>query len=73
MVSEGARSFCSSPEDDLVEGILFHVHVQLTDRFGRTYFDWVVYKTFQEFFDLHRFSVSCDVCVGCFQCYIILV
>jgi hypothetical protein len=49
--------FCSVEEDDMHSGVMFHIHVQLTDRFGKTYFDWTIYKSFPEIVDLHRFCV----------------
>jgi hypothetical protein len=49
--------FYSVEVDDMHTGVLFHVHIQLTDRFGKTYFDWTVYKSFPEIVDLHRHCV----------------
>lgn len=45
----------------MFKGIQFHVHVQLTDTFGKTYFDWTVYRTFPEFFDLHKNTVCLPI------------
>ena len=54
-----------------MDGIQFHVHVQLTDTFGKTYFDWVTYRTYDQFAEMHRQSVSSD-CDGSWQGVIVV-
>jgi hypothetical protein len=55
---------CSpAPDDPEIAGdIYFHVHVQMSDRYGSTYYDWVVYKSFRDFVALHT-EVPHRICV----------
>ena len=53
------------PDDDINDELLYEVHVQVVDRHGSSYVDWVVLKTFRAFWELHA-----AVCAPTLQCCI---
>jgi hypothetical protein len=60
-VSEGHVHDPDAP--DINDEVMFEVHVQLTDRCGASYFDWVILKPFKAFWELHTSAVRVRRCM----------